>query len=229
MPRGPRLDTPGTLHHVMIRGIERGSIVRDDKDRDEFLKRMGKLANETATSIYAFALMNNHVHILLKSGPRGLPTFMRRLLSGYAQYFNRRHKRVGHLFQNRYKSIICEEEAYFDKLVAYIHLNPLRAGQVETLEQLASYPLSGHAVLMGKLSCEWMESDYVLQFFGDSAGRARQAYLEFIEEEMGIDREKELMGGGLVRSHGGWSKVQSMRRQKRKCFLMRESWAVMVL
>jgi len=103
MPRGPRLDTPGTLHHVMIRGIERGSIVRDDNDRNEFLKRMGKLAKETATAIYAFALMNNHAHILLKSGSRGLPTYMRRFLSGYAQYFNRRHKRVGHLFQNRYK------------------------------------------------------------------------------------------------------------------------------
>lgn len=216
MPRGPRLDAPGTLHHVMIRGIERGSIVRDDQDREEFLKRMGRLVKETATAIYAFALMNNHAHLLLKSGPRGLPTYMRRFLSGYAQYFNRRHKRVGHLFQNRYKSIICEEEAYFDKLVAYIHLNPLRAGQVETLEQLASYPLSGHAVLMGKLSYEWMESDYVLQFFGDSAGKARQAYLEFIKEEMGVDREKELMGGGLLRSHGGWSKVQSMRRQKKK-------------
>lgn len=100
--------------------------------------------------------------------------------------------------------------------MAYIHLNPLRAGQVETLEQLASYPLSGHAVLMGKLSYEWMESDYVLQFFGDSAGKARQAYLEFIEGEIGVDREKELMGGGLLRSHGGWSKVQSMRRQKKK-------------
>ena len=210
------MDTPGTLHHVMIRGIERGSIVRDDKDREEFLNRMGKLAKETATAIYAFALMNNHAHLLLKSGPRGLPTYMRRFLSGYAQYFNRRHKRVGHLFQNRYKSIICEEEAYFDKLVAYIHLNPLRAGQVETLEQLALYPLSGHAVLMGKLSYEWMKSDYVLQFFGDRLGKARQAYLEFIEEEMGIDREKELMGGGLLRSHGGWSKVQSMRRQKKK-------------
>ncbi len=216
MPRGPRLDAPGTLHHVMIRGIERGSIVRDDNDRKEFLKRMGMLAKETATAIYAFALMNNHAHILLKSGPRGLPTYMRRFLSGYAQYFNRRHKRVGHLFQNRYKSIICEEEAYFDKLVAYIHLNPLRAGQVETLEQLASYPLSGHAVLMGKLSYEWMESEYVLQFFGNRAGKARQAYLEYIEEEIGVDREKELKGGGLVRSQGGWSKVQSMRRRKEK-------------
>lgn len=216
MPRGPRLDTPGTLHHVMIRGIDRGSIVQDDMDRNEFLKRMGMLAKETATAIYAFALMNNHAHILLKSGPGGLPTYMRRFLSGYAQYFNRRHKRVGHLFQNRYKSIICEEEAYFDKLVAYIHLNPLRAGQVETLEQLASYPMSGHAALMGKLSYEWMDSDYVLQFFGNSAGKARQAYLDYLEEEMGVDREKELTRGGLVRSHGGWSKVQSMRRRRDK-------------
>ena len=215
MPRGPRLDTPGTLHHVMIRGIDRGSIVQDDMDRNEFLKRMGMLAKETATAIYAFALMNNHAHILLKSGPRGLPTYMRRFLSGYAQYFNRRHKRVGHLFQNRYKSIICEEEAYFDKLVAYIHLNPLRAGQVETLEQLASYPMSGHAALMGKLSYEWMDSDYVLQFFGNSAGN-RQAYLDYLEEEMGVDREKELTRGGLVRSHGDWSKVQSMRRRREK-------------
>ena len=134
MPRGPRLDAPGTLHHVMIRGIESGNIFLDDTDRATFLARMGRLAKASGTGIYAFALMSNHVHVLLKSGAEGLPTFMRRLLSGYAQYFNRRHNRVGHLFQNRYKSIICEEDAYFDKLVAYIHLNPLRAGLVKTLQ-----------------------------------------------------------------------------------------------
>ena len=134
MPRGPRLDTPGTLHHVMIRGIERGSIVRDDKDREEFLNRMGKLAKETATAIYAFALMNNHAHLLLKSGPRGLPTYMRRFLSGYAQYFNRRHKRVGHLFQNRYKSIICEEGAYFDKLSLLFEPGNFIVGEIHPIE-----------------------------------------------------------------------------------------------
>jgi REP element-mobilizing transposase RayT len=135
---------------------------------------MGRLAKASGTGIYAFALMTNHVHLLVKSGPDGLPTFMRRLLSGYAQYFNRRHKRVGHLFQNRYKSIICEEEAYFDKLVAYIHLNPLRAGIVQTLQQLTVYPWSGHAVLMNEVAYDWMDRDYVLQFFGSRGGTARK-------------------------------------------------------
>ena len=191
---------PGSsaLHHVMIRGIEQGTIFRDDTDRTEFLKRMGCLAKASGTGIYAFALMTNHVHLLVKSGSDGLPTFMRRLLSGYAQYFNRRHKRVCHLFQNRYKSIICEEEAYFDKLVAYIHLNPLRARIVQTLQQLASYPWSGHAVLMNEVSYDWMDRDYVLQFFGSRERTARTAYLEFVEQEMGIDRQQELSGGGFI-------------------------------
>lgn len=213
MPRGARLDAPGTLHHVIIRGIEKGNIVRDDEDRQDFLRRMGELAKDTGTSIYAFALMTNHAHILLKSGEQGLSTFMRRLLSGYAQYYNRRHQRVGHLFQNRYKSIICEEDAYFDKLVAYIHLNPLRARLVNTLEELASYPWGGHSVLMKKVHYDWLDRDYVLQFFGSREGEARRAYLAYLEEEIGVNREKELSGGGLLRSHGGWSKVQSMRKQ----------------
>ena len=213
MPRGARLDAPGTLHHVIIRGIEKGDIVRDDEDRKEFLRRMGELAKDTGTSMYAFALMTNHAHILLKSGKQGLSTFMRRLLSGYAQYYNRRHQRVGHLFQNRYKSIICEEDAYFDKLVAYIHLNPLRAGLVNSFKELALYPWCGHAVMMQKVLYPWLDSDYVLSFFGDTEGKARKAYLEYLEDEKGINREKELSGGGLLRSHGGWSKVQSMRRQ----------------
>jgi len=216
MPRGPRLDSPGTLHHVMIRGIEKGIIFLDDMDRTLFLERTGRLAKSSGTGIFAFALMTNHVHLLVKSGVDGLPTFMRRLLTGYAQYYNRRHKRVGYLFQNRYKSIICEEDAYFNKLVAYIHLNPLRAGLVRTLEQLAEYPWSGHAVLMNRVDCDWMDRDYVFQCFGDREGAAREAYLEFVGQEMGIDREQELSGGGLVRSQGGWSKVLSMRKRGEK-------------
>ncbi|MDT9547239.1 MAG: transposase [Chlorobium phaeovibrioides] len=212
MPRGPRLDAPGTLHHVMIRGIDRGNIFLDDTDRAEFLARMGRLAKASGTGVYAFALMSNHVHMLLKSSADGLSAFMRRLLSGYAQFFNRRHKRVGHLFQNRYKSIICEEDAYFEKLVAYINLNPLRAGLVGTLKELSLYPWSGHAVMMNELVREWMDREYVLRFFADSEGAARKAYLEFVEQEIDIDREQELSGGGLLRSQGGWSKVLSMRK-----------------
>ena len=101
MPRQARLDAPGTLHHVMIRGIEGKSIFRDNRDRKEFVTRLGNLIKETGTRVLAWSLLRNHVHLLLFSGPSGLTLFMRRLLTGYAQGFNRRHKRRGHLFQKR--------------------------------------------------------------------------------------------------------------------------------
>ncbi len=141
MPRGARLDTPGTLHQVIVRGIERRNIVDDDQDRQNFVVRLGRVAAESHTAIYAWALMGNHAHVLMRSGPGGIAAFMRRILTGYAISYNRRHRRYGHLFQNRYKSIICEEEAYFTELVRYIHLNPLRAGIVDTLARLDRYPL----------------------------------------------------------------------------------------
>ncbi len=128
MPRQARLDAPGTLHHVIVRGIGKRGIVDDRKDRGNFVSRMGEIASDTGTEIYAWALMTNHAHILLRSGTFGLSRYMRRLLTGYAISYNLRHHRHGHLFQNRYKSIVCEEETYFLELVRYIHLNPLRAG-----------------------------------------------------------------------------------------------------
>jgi len=128
MPRQARLDSPGTLHHVMIRGIEKRRIVDDDVDRHDFVRRLGALAEETRTPIYAWALMSNHAHLLLCSGAMGLAKFMRRLLTGYAVRYNLRHRRHGPLFQDRYKSIVCDGDQYFTELVRYIHLNPLRVG-----------------------------------------------------------------------------------------------------
>ena len=107
----PRIEI--SLHHVLLRGIERREIVDDDRDRENFVTRMGEIALDTSASIYAWALMTNPAHILFRSSTAGLPTFMRRFLSGYAISYNRRHRRYGHLFQNRYKSILCEEDAYF--------------------------------------------------------------------------------------------------------------------
>lgn len=218
MPRGARLDSPGTLHHVMVRGIEGNSIVADDEDRMYFVSRMGKVAAATGTSIYAWALLTNHAHILLKSGASGLSTFMRKLLTGYATGYNRRHKRHGHLFQNRYKSIVCEEEPYFLRLVSYIHLNPLRAGLAESLEDLERYPWSGHAVVMNRIRHEWQDRNYVLGYFGKRESSALQAYREFVAEESGRGRQPELTGGGLVRSIGGWSEVKSLRKRQEKQF-----------
>jgi putative transposase len=126
VPRQARLDAPGTLHHVLVRGIEKRRMVDEGKDRESFVGRMGQVAAETETHIYAWALMSNHAHIVLRSGPYGLSKFMQRLLIGYAVTYNRRHGRHGHLFQNRYKSIVCDEDAYFRELVRYIHLHPVK-------------------------------------------------------------------------------------------------------
>ena len=211
MPRQARLDFPGTLHHVICRGIEKQDIVSDDNDRNNFIERMGNIAYKTRTSIYAWALMTNHAHILLRSGPQGLSDFMRKLLTGYAISYNRRHNRHGYLFQNRFKSIVCEEEEYLLELVRYIHLNPLRAGLAHTLDELDAYAYSGHSVIMGNPGHKWQDGEYVLRLFGAKEGRAKKEYRRFVEAGIGQGRRPELVGGGLVRSQGGWSQVISMR------------------
>ena len=214
MPRQARLDAPGTLHHVMIRGIERRKIVDDDEDRKLFVDRMGYLSEETGTQIYAWALMGNHAHILLRSGLGGLPKFMRRFLTGYAINYNGRHRRHGHVFQNRYKSIVCEEDAYFKELVRYIHLNPLRAKLVGELKQLDRYRWCGHSVIMGKVKHEWQDRKYVLGWCGKTEKEGKKKYREFVKDGIGQGRRKDLVGGGLVRSMGGWSKVVSIRKRE---------------
>jgi REP element-mobilizing transposase RayT len=215
MPRQARLDVPGTLHHIIIRGIEKKDIVSSDKDRQDFVARMGAIVLETETSVYAWALMSNHAHILLRSGPSGLSRYMLRLLTGYAISYNRRHRRHGHLFQNRYKSIVCEEDSYFKELVRYIHLNPLRANLVDNLTKLDRYKYCGHSVLMGRVKNDWQDRDYVLKWFGSKQGEAKRTYRQFVK--IGIDQghRSDLTGGGLIRSQGGWSAVNCVFRSNR--------------
>jgi REP element-mobilizing transposase RayT len=195
----------------MLRGIEKRGIVTDDQDREEFVSRMGSAASATGTAIFAWALLPNHAHILLRSGPGGLPKFMMRLLTGYAIRFNRRHHRHGHLFQNRYKSIVCEEDAYFQELLRYIHLNPLRANLVTSLRALDLYPWCGHTVLVGKGVRAWQDKRYALSWFGQREREAVKRYREYVAQGVALGRRPELVGGGLVRSRGGWSQVRSLR------------------
>ena len=209
MPRQARLDSPGTLHHVMVRGIEGIPIFRGNPDRQSFIQRLRDVSIETGTRVLAWALMENHVHLLLFSGIRGISQFMRRLLTGYAIEFNRRHERFGHLFQNRYKSIVCEEDAYLLELVRYIHLNPLRRLVVKDMEHLEEYPWTGHGVLVGKMENDWQERKYVLDFFAGREKKAIQGYREFMRKGKDQGQRPELVGGGLLRSLGGWSQVLS--------------------
>ena len=213
MPRQARLDAPGTLHHVIIRGIEKRRIVNDEQDRRDFVSRLGKLASATDTTVYAWALMTNHAHLLLSSGSAGLAKFMRRFLTGYAVSYNLRHRRHGHLFQNRYKSIVCDGERYFTELVRYIHLNPLRVKLVADLTELEKYRYCGHGVILGTVKHDWQERDTVLSQFGIREGDAKALYRKFVAQGVELGRRPELVGGGLIRSAGGWSEVKSRRRR----------------
>lgn len=213
MPRQARIDTPGALHHIICRGIERKAIFRDDEDHENFLGRLGKILLETSTSCFAWALIPNHFHLLLRTGTTPIATVMRRLLTGYAVTFNHRHARNGQLFQNRYKSILCEEEPYLLELVRYIHLNPVRAGLAADLEALDRYPYAGHRALVGKANHPWQDIHYILGRFGENGAKARQRYRKFIQERVGQGRRPELTGGGLIRSLGGWREAKASQQQ----------------
>jgi REP element-mobilizing transposase RayT len=195
----------------MVRGIEERQIVDDETDRRHFVRRLGALAEETGTPIYAWALMSTHVHILLCSGALGLANFMRRLLTGYAVSYNRRHHRHGHLFHNRYKSIVCDGDSYFTELVRYIHLNPLRVDLVKNLKELEKYPYCGHGAILGTPARQWQDSESVLAQFGKRASDPKEAYRRFVAEGIMLGRRPELVGGGLARSAGDWFAVRSQR------------------
>jgi REP element-mobilizing transposase RayT len=212
MPRLGRLDAPGVLHHVMGRGIERRKIFLNDEDRNDFIDRLSALVQKGAIEIYAWVLMPNHFHILCKSKNLPLASSMRKLLTGYVVNYNKRHRRYGHLFQNRYKSIVCQEDVYLKELVRYIHLNLLRARLVKDLKELDRNPWSGHSALVGKVKRKWQNTGYVLSYFGGSYN-AKKNYSQYINEGIDQGRRAELVGGGLIRSMGGWSAVLASRRR----------------
>ena len=214
MPRRSRIDAAGALHHIMVRGVERSRVFRSDADRDHFLERLGEILQETKTICYAWALIPNHFHLLLRTGPVPISTVLRRLLTGYALWYNLTHRRHGHLFQNRFKSILCQEDSYLLELVRYIHLNPLRAGLVGDLNELGRYAYSGHSVLMGKMKKPWHDTEGVLGMFGEKLDPARRGYRAFVEEGIAQGRRQDLTGGGLLRSAGGWEGVKALREEK---------------
>jgi len=185
-------------------------------DRDDFLERLAELCQSGYLIIYAWVLMDNHFHLLVRTGNQSISTSMRKLLTGYVVNFNHRHKRRGHLFQNRYKSIICEDDPYLLELTRYIHLNPIRGEVVHSLKGLGKYPWSGHAVMMGKEKREWQNTDTILAYFSRRRGEAIKRYEAFVREGVAEERRNNLKGGGLIRSSGGWSQVLSLKRKEDK-------------
>ena len=174
------------------------------------MDRLAELSLSGHLKVYAWALMSNHFHLLVRTGNQLLASSMRRLLTGYVVNFNRRHKRYGHLFQNLYKAIFCEDDPYLLELTRYIHLNPLRAGVVESLDRLNRYQWSGHAVLMGKVERILGSSEFVEKIITEAEQKEQEtlrlsskisdldSLARMVSIREGID-EKELRSGSKKR------------------------------
>jgi len=127
MARPVRVEFPGALYHVIVRGNERKAVFRDDRDRKDYLRRLAHYGRKLEFRVLAYCLMDNHVHLAIETGKTPLSRIMACLQSSYTQYFNRRHRRVGHLFQGRYKAWLVEKDFYALALLRYIHENPVKA------------------------------------------------------------------------------------------------------
>ena len=191
MLRQARIDAPGALHHIIIRGIERKRIFQNDLDRDDFLSRMGNILPESKMLC---------VGIASKSCTHSA--------SNRACFYCHDHEAASYRIRN--KSILCQEDPYLLELVRYTHLNPLRAKLVKDLKELERYPYSEHRILMGIEKSDWQDVDYVLGYFGSAFGVTRRRYSAYVGKGVETVRRPELTGGGLIRSVGGWTRAKEL-------------------
>jgi REP element-mobilizing transposase RayT len=195
MPRRPRIDFPGAFHHVYARGIEKRDIFADRYDREELRRRISRNLKRFNAGCLAWAFMPNHFHLLFHSKSGNLPGFMRCLMSGYSIYFNKKHKRSGHLFQNRYKSSAIDTGRYLLELIRYIHLNPVRSGIVPSLEKLSSYRWTGHFEILAFGRLPWEQYPFVREFFSSLYIPGKEIYLAFLEEGLRCRSEEFTFDG----------------------------------
>ncbi|MCK7515863.1 MAG: transposase [Desulfobacterales bacterium] len=164
MPRSTRIDAPGCCTTSSAAGSRSAPSFETTRTAMTSSPGWRLWWIGEALDVYAWALLPNHFHLLCRTNRLPLSRSMHRLLTGYVVNFNKRRRRHGHLFQNRFKSIVCQEDRYLKELVRYIHLNPLRSGLVSGLSELAAYPYAGHSALAGSRRRAWQEVGRVLSF-----------------------------------------------------------------
>ncbi len=185
MSRPLRLEFPGSLWHITARGNAKQPIFRDDSDREFFLDLLGACVKRHAWVLTAYVLMSNHFHQLIELTTETLSRGMQWLNGSYGQAFNRRHQRVGHLFQGRFHAPLIEKDAYFAQVLRYIVLNPVRAGLVRRADE---YTWSSHRAVIGETPApEWLAVDDVLAQFGSNRALARACYRHFVHDAIGIE------------------------------------------
>lgn len=176
MARRPRIQFEGAFYHIIVRGNQRQDIFLDETDRHRYLERVERYKSKCGFIVYAYVLMTNHIHLLIETPNDPISRIMQMINFTYTQYFNKKYKKVGHLFQGRYKSYLCDKDSYLLSLVRYIHNNPVRAGLVG---DAGAYMWSSHG---DYLECKkgFVDTDKVLRLFSERPFIARRKYAEFM-------------------------------------------------
>lgn len=186
MARKPRIEYEGAFYHVITRGNQRQKIFRDENDHLKYLKILAKYKELYKYRLYAYVLMSNHVHLLMETGETPLSKILQGINQSYTTWFNRKNKTVGHLFQGRYKAILCDRDTYLLSLVKYIHLNPVRARMIRNGED---YPWSSHGSYVGHERKGMVDEDLVLRMFSEDKGRARRLYQAYVGDGSAVKKE----------------------------------------
>jgi len=188
MARKVRIEYPGAFYHVMARGNRKAAIFKDDKDKSRFLQKLLDYKERYGFILYAYILMKNHIHLLIETKDVALSKIMQGLLQSYTQWYNGKYRVVGHLFQGRYKAILCDKGRYLLNLIRYIHLNCVRAGLVK---DPSGYRWSSHRIYLGLEGSDLVDTNFVLSQFGKVRKKARALYDEFVREWLGGGRKEE--------------------------------------
>jgi putative transposase len=188
MSRKPRIDFPGALYHVIARGNQKQDIFSNESDYETYLGYLSEYKTRFQFHLYAYALMKNHVHLLMEVGTTPLSRVMQSLQFRYSRHFNWKYKKVGHLFQGRYKAIICDKDSYLLELIRYIHLNPVRS---ELAKDPAQYPWTSHSIYLGKDSNGLVEEDFILSQFGKDGWHTIKNYEDFVLDGLNQGHREE--------------------------------------
>jgi putative transposase len=211
-----RFEHAGSLVHIMARGLDGKNIFIDEHDKQEFLVRFARIRRECGYRCLSWCLMPNHYHLFLRTNEQPMSALMRPLNGGYARWFNHKYHRRGYLFQDRFKSMLCQDQDYARQLIRYIHLNPVRSGEVGSIEMLAKWPWCGHGYLLntpGAAGISFQDRNEALRRFGSLPDRAVSLYVKYLKE--GIDKAHPETAGSLSEdalfeiagSHKGWPAV----------------------
>lgn len=216
MPQMKRLQSPGSFFHIMARGIDGRNLFNDDEEHYEFLRRLAKSLLDSGHRCITWNLMDNHYHLFVQAGQNPLSSLMRPLNSGYAVWYNKRNKRHGCLFQDRFKSVLCQDSHHVSELIRYIHLNPLRANMISSYDKLSNWKWSGHNWLLNNenaIGTDFIDRKAVLDRFGQNENEALRSYRQYMLD--GIDNSNMRTSGWLpkteqtelIGAHKGWLAV----------------------